>query len=131
MCTVSLAPTWKLIMKVQQIQIKPASLRVKQRGKFWKTRPNENHYILWLWHMKHEGQSKYSCLHGHPGLIKQGNTMLTLFTGSLSPKRGPGDNWEGKPLCRVGLYTELFYAIISTLFLCFLLIYYPYISLHF
>jgi len=31
----------------------------------------------------------------------------------------------------VGLYTELFYAIIPTLFLCFLLICYPYILLHF
>jgi len=31
----------------------------------------------------------------------------------------------------VGLYTEPFYAIIPTLFLCFLLICYPYISLHF
>jgi len=31
----------------------------------------------------------------------------------------------------VGLYTELFYAIIPTLFLCFLLICYTYISLHF
>jgi len=32
----------------------------------------------------------------------------------------------------VGLYTELFYAsIIPTLFLCFLLIGYPYILLHF
>jgi len=30
------------------------------------------------------------------------------------------------PICRVGLYTELFYAIIHTLFLCFLLICYPY-----
>ena len=30
-----------------------------------------------------------------------------------------------------GLYTELFYAIIPTLFLCFLLICYPYILLHF
>jgi len=30
----------------------------------------------------------------------------------------------------VGLYTELFYAIIPTLFLCFLLISYRYISLH-
>jgi len=29
------------------------------------------------------------------------------------------------------LYTELFYAIIPTLFLCFLLICYPYILLHF
>jgi len=29
------------------------------------------------------------------------------------------------------MYTELFYAIIPTLFLCFLLIYYPYILLHF
>ena len=34
-------------------------------------------------------------------------------------------------LRRVGLYTELFYAIIPTLFLCFLLICYPYILLHF
>ena len=33
--------------------------------------------------------------------------------------------WRGK-ICRVGLYTELFYAIIPTLFLCFLLICYPY-----
>jgi len=35
--------------------------------------------------------------------------------------------------CRVGWYTELFYAIISTvgLFRCFLLICYPYILLHF
>jgi len=39
-------------------------------------------------------------------------------------------NYEGK-ICRVGLYTELFYAIIPTLFLCFLLICYPYILLHF
>ena len=31
----------------------------------------------------------------------------------------------------VELYTELFYAIISTLSLCFLLICYPYILLHF
>jgi len=31
----------------------------------------------------------------------------------------------------VGLYTELFYAIIPTLFLCFLLICYPYILLYF
>jgi len=31
----------------------------------------------------------------------------------------------------VGLYTELFYAIIPILFLCFLLICYPYILLHF
>ena len=31
----------------------------------------------------------------------------------------------------LGLYTELFYAIIPTLFLCFLLICYPYILLHF
>jgi len=31
----------------------------------------------------------------------------------------------------VALYTELFYAIIPTLFLCFLLICYPYILLHF
>jgi len=31
----------------------------------------------------------------------------------------------------VGLYTELFYAIIPTLFLCFLLICYPYILSHF
>jgi len=30
----------------------------------------------------------------------------------------------------VGLYTELFYAIIPTLFLCILLICYPYILLH-
>ena len=30
-----------------------------------------------------------------------------------------------------GLYTELFYAIIPTLFLCFLLICYPYILLYF
>jgi len=30
-----------------------------------------------------------------------------------------------------GLYTELFYAIIPTLFPCFLLICYPYILLHF
>jgi len=29
------------------------------------------------------------------------------------------------------LYTEQFYAIIPTLFLCFLLICYPYILLHF
>jgi len=29
-------------------------------------------------------------------------------------------NYEGK-ICGVGLYTELFYAIIPTLFLCFLL----------
>jgi len=34
-------------------------------------------------------------------------------------------------ICRVGLYTELFYAIIPTLFLCFWLIRYPYIMLHF
>jgi len=34
-------------------------------------------------------------------------------------------------ICRVGLYTELFYAIIPTLFLCILLICYPYIFLHF
>ena len=33
--------------------------------------------------------------------------------------------------CRVGLCTELFYAMIPTLFLCFLLICYPYILLHF
>jgi len=31
----------------------------------------------------------------------------------------------------VGLYTELFYAIIPTLFSCSLWICYPYISLHF
>jgi len=31
----------------------------------------------------------------------------------------------------VELCTELFYAIIPTLFLCFLLIWYPYILLHF
>jgi len=31
----------------------------------------------------------------------------------------------------VGLYTQLFYAIIPALFLCFLLICYPYIFLHF
>ena len=31
-------------------------------------------------------------------------------------------------ICRVGVYTELFYAIIPTLFPCFLLICYPYIS---
>ena len=86
------------------------------------------HLVVVGMHMKHEGQSKYSRLHGHPGLIKQGTTMLALFTGSLSPERGPGNIWEGKPLCRVGLYTEL---IIPTLFLCFLLICYPCISLHF
>jgi len=34
-------------------------------------------------------------------------------------------------ICKVGLYTELFYAIVSTLFPCFLLICYPYILLHF
>jgi len=34
-------------------------------------------------------------------------------------------------ICRVELCTELFYAIIPTLFLCFLLICYPYILLHF
>jgi len=34
-------------------------------------------------------------------------------------------------ICRVGLYTELFYAIIPTLFLSFLLICYPYNLLHF
>ena len=34
-------------------------------------------------------------------------------------------------ICKVGLHTELFYAIIPTLFPCFLLIYYPYVSLHF
>ena len=34
-------------------------------------------------------------------------------------------------ICRAKLCTELFYAIISTLFLCFLLICYPYISLCF
>jgi len=36
-------------------------------------------------------------------------------------------------ICRVELCTELFYAIIDipTLFLCFLLVYCPYISLHF
>ena len=34
-------------------------------------------------------------------------------------------------ICRVELCTELFQAIIPTLFLCFLLIWYPYISLHF
>jgi len=33
-------------------------------------------------------------------------------------------------ICRMGLCTELFYAIIPTLFLCFLLICYPYILLH-
>ena len=35
-------------------------------------------------------------------------------------------------MCRVGLYTELCYAIIPTptLFLCFLLICYPYMLLH-
>jgi len=38
--------------------------------------------------------------------------------------------WCGK-ICRVGLYTELFDAIIPTLFLCFLLISYPYILLYF
>ena len=32
-------------------------------------------------------------------------------------------------MCRVGLYTELFYAIIPTLLPCFLLICYPYILL--
>ena len=34
-------------------------------------------------------------------------------------------------MCRVELCTELIYAIIPTLFLCFLLICYPYILLHF
>ena len=34
-------------------------------------------------------------------------------------------------ICRLELCTELFYAIIPTLFLCFLLICYAYISLHF
>ena len=34
-------------------------------------------------------------------------------------------------ICRMELCTELFYAIIPTLFLCFLLICYPYILLHF
>jgi len=34
-------------------------------------------------------------------------------------------------ICRVELCTELFYAIIPTLSLCFLLICYPYILLHF
>jgi len=34
-------------------------------------------------------------------------------------------------ICRVELCTELFYAIIPTLFLYFLLICYPYILLHF
>ena len=34
-------------------------------------------------------------------------------------------------ICGVELCTELFYAIIPNLFLCFLLIWYPYISLHF
>ena len=34
-------------------------------------------------------------------------------------------------ICRVGLCIELFYAIIPTLFLCFLLICYPYVLLHF
>jgi len=34
-------------------------------------------------------------------------------------------------ICRVGLYTELFYTIIPTLFLCFLLICYPYTFLMF
>jgi len=31
----------------------------------------------------------------------------------------------------VGLYIEVFYAIIPTLFLCFLLIFFPYILFHF
>jgi len=34
-------------------------------------------------------------------------------------------------ICRVELCTELFYAIVPTLFICFFLICYPYISLHF
>ena len=34
-------------------------------------------------------------------------------------------------ICRVGLYTERFDAVIPTLFLCFLLICYPYILLFF
>jgi len=38
--------------------------------------------------------------------------------------------WCGK-MCRVRLFTELLYAIIPTLFLCFLLIWYPYIFVTF
>ena len=42
--------------------------------------------------------------------------------------------WEGSTeelkICRVELCTELFYAIISTFILCFLLICYPHISFH-
>ena len=40
---------------------------------------------------------------------------------------GKGLMWK---ICRVGLHNELFDAIIPTLFPCFLLFCYPYISLH-
>jgi len=54
-------------------------------------------------HMKYEGQSKVFSLglHCHPGMIKQGNTMLALNSQALSlpkRKREPGNIWEGKPL---------------------------------
>ena len=50
--------------------------------------------------------------------------------GEFTTQLHPTYLWCGK-ICRVGLYTELFYAIIPTLFLCFLLICCPYILLHF
>ena len=54
--------------------------------------------------------------------------MLNNYVSMLSATRIKKK--RGK-ICRVGLYTELFYALIPTLFLCFLHICYLYILLHF
>ena len=55
---------------------------------------------------------------------KSRDDSIKLFSTQLHPKHF---NVE---ICRVGLYTELFYAIVPALFLRFLLICYPYISSH-
>jgi len=67
-------------------------------------------------------------------VIKLGMTMhvnmkckqATLVTNIPHPTYLPTSK-----ICRVELCTELYYAIIPTLFLCFLLICYPYILLYF
>jgi len=70
------------------------------------------------------------------GLYKEDNSFFLIYyfihhyvcgVNSIISER----NQDTLKICRVELYTELFYAIIPTLFLCFALICYPYISLHY
>ena len=85
-------------------------------------------YRIWKFH-----QYLYECQFV---LVTDHKPLATLLGPTKRvPPLAAAVHYTTPPYCgkiwRVRLYTELFYAIMPTLYLCFLLICYPYILLHF